>query len=75
MKTKLSRIALLLATVLILPFVQGCYGDKVNVAAAWVPELQGIVVVAGGNGTAAGGGSGTSGAPAIPGGGGGNYIP
>jgi len=58
MKTKLVKTALLLATLALLPLVQGCYGDKVNVAAAWVPaDLQGVVVVASG-GTSTGGSSG-----------------
>ena len=76
MKTKLSRIVVLLATLAVLPLVQGCYGDKVNIAAAWVPaDLQGVVIVAGGGSTAASTGGG-AGSPAIPGGaGGGNYIP
>ena len=61
MKTRLAKTVLLLATLALLPLVEGCYGDKVNVAAAWVPaDLQGIVVVSG-SGTAAGGSGASSG--------------
>ena len=53
-------MALLLATLAMQPLVQGCYGDKVNVAAAWVPaDLQGIVVVSSGGNTGAGSSSST----------------
>ena len=65
MKTKLVRLALLLATLAALPLVQGCY-DHNNIGNAWVPaDLQGIFVVAGGGTAAAGGSSGS----------GGGYIP
>jgi hypothetical protein len=73
MKTKLSRIAALLATVAVLPLVQGCYGDKVNVAAAWVPELGGIIVGTGAGATTTASGGGTTTGSGASGGGG--YIP